>query len=144
MIKQPADFDTSWIGFALFFVLETYGHDIFETSWHFKEIVCQFSTSEGPIESQVVFQNLNGFKAGPYGLCCYLPRGWFVGQLRKARFIEASISTSRSDVKVKRCGMHIISEQNTALFAKNLTHTANEYLKLNFRSCQSCKQKVLG
>uniref|UniRef100_A0AAU7LJR0 MADS39 n=1 Tax=Hippophae rhamnoides TaxID=193516 RepID=A0AAU7LJR0_9ROSA len=130
LIRPPADFDDSWTGIALYVVVKIHEHDDhFDRSWELKETHFHFSTTENTI----AFQNLKSCSPGSYGLCTYVPRGWFAGQFKKATSLEASVSANRPDVEVVRCGIHIILEQDTSLFATDLSRTASEHLK-NFET----------
>ncbi|XP_040370751.1 uncharacterized protein LOC112188838 isoform X2 [Rosa chinensis] len=125
------------MGLALFVVFEILEGN-FNKIWELEEIICEFHTDVGP-ENSLVFQNFMDFKAGSNALCCYEPRGGqFSGMFVKPSSLRASISTKRQNLKVRGCGMRLISEEDAAEFVKSLANqTATQHLDSNFdRHCE--------
>lgn len=126
------------IGLVLFIVYEIQEDDNCDDTWESKETFCHLSTDNCDLESFIVFQDFKGLKVGSYEICCYKPWGHFFLQSSKAQHIKASISTNRLNMKVKRCGMQMIHEQDITKLSQILTQIFNEQMNLNF--CQHCEQ----
>lgn len=142
MFKPPAYSDNSWTGFATYIVYETHDHDQFVKSGKWEEITFNFYTDKG-LQHTIVVQNKKGSEVGQRGQFVIFPRKCFDGKLKEATFLDASVSTNRPDMVVKRCGIHIISKQDTAKFATDLIETAGEYLLKESKVCPNCYH-VLG
>ncbi|KAM5576648.1 hypothetical protein ABKV19_007478 [Rosa sericea] len=132
-----SDGNTACMGLALFVVFEIYEGN-FNKIWESDETICEFHTDVGP-ENSLVFQNFIGFTAGSYALCCYEPRGGqFSGMFDKPSLqLRASVSTKRPNLKVRGCGIHLISGEDTAELVKSLAKTATQHLDCSFdRHCE--------
>ncbi|KAI5333919.1 hypothetical protein L3X38_024051 [Prunus dulcis] len=104
-----------------------------------EETFFHINTSYGHLENRMVFQNFKNFMVGSHRVCCYEPARKFVGHLKRAsqRMLRASVSTNRPSSKVKGCGIHLISHQDAAQFAQNLSQTGSQHMDSNFS--QHCK-----
>ncbi|XP_062003645.1 uncharacterized protein LOC133721126 isoform X1 [Rosa rugosa] len=128
-----SDGNSACMGLALFVVFEILEGN-FNKIWELEETICEFHTDVGP-ENSLVFQNFIDFKAGSYALCCYEPRGGqFSGMFDKpSSRLRASVSMKRPNLKVRGCGIHLMSEEDTAEFVKSLANqTATQHLDSNF------------
>lgn len=143
MAVPLSDSNSSWIGFALFVVFEILEKEDFDSSWESEETICEFYTNFG-CENSLVFQNFPYFRTGTYGLCCYEPRVGKFGGLFDKLVLQATVSTKRPDLKVRGCGLHLISEHNAAEFVQSLINqTAIQHLDFNFdRHCEEILEKA--
>ncbi|KAK9924376.1 hypothetical protein M0R45_032746 [Rubus argutus] len=115
-LSDPEDGNSTWMGCVLFVVFEIRYNRNFDKSWELKDTSCHFHTHEGPLRNPLVFRNFRKFGIGTYVLCCYMPQRQFSGKLNKAsHLLRASVSTERSDLKVKGCGIQLISQQGAAM-----------------------------
>ncbi|XP_004289196.1 PREDICTED: protein SUPPRESSOR OF npr1-1, CONSTITUTIVE 1-like [Fragaria vesca subsp. vesca] len=134
-----SDVNSTWMGLALFIVFEILEQDIFNKSWEFEKTVCEFHTEVGH-DTSLVFQNFMDFTTGSYGLCCYEPRGGQFSRLfdKPSSWLRASVSTKRPNLKLRGCGIHLISEEDAAEFVQSLAYqTATQHLDFNFdRHCE--------
>ncbi|XP_024178294.1 uncharacterized protein LOC112184260 [Rosa chinensis] len=140
-----SDGNSTWMGLALFVVFDILEQDIFNKSWELEETVCDFHTDVGAVghDTSLVFQNFIDFRTGSYGLSCYEPRGGqFSGLFDKpSSRLRASVSTKRPNLKVRGCGIHLISEEYAAEFVKSIatqtTNSIESHLDSNFdRHCE--------
>ncbi|XP_062003591.1 uncharacterized protein LOC133721072 isoform X2 [Rosa rugosa] len=134
-----SDGNSACMGLALFVVFEILEKGNFNKIWEWEDTICEFLTDVGP-ENSLVFQKFIDFMAGSYALCCYEPRG---GQLsgifdKPSSRLRASVSTKRPNLKVRGCGIHLISEENAAEFVKSLANqTPTQHIDSNFdRHCK--------
>lgn len=131
LVKLPPDCE--WIGLALFVVFEIHKSENFDETRESEGALFDLYTNLGPLENPLFFQNLKGVVAdGSYGFCCYAPRGKFTGQINKADVLDVYVSVKREDVKVKRCGIHLIMKDDVVKFCQDLTLIANMHLDLKF------------
>ncbi|KAL6284117.1 hypothetical protein ACE6H2_015046 [Prunus campanulata] len=127
-LLDPED-SNSWMGVALFVFFE-----ILEKSSEMEETFCLFQALDGRLQNRRVLGNFENFIVGSHAVCCYEPARKFAGNLKKPSegVLRASVSTNRSSLKVKGCGIRLISHQDAAKFAHDLSHTANQHLNSNF------------
>lgn len=123
---SPEEKNSLWTGIVICFPFEIHNNHIIDESWESKTTYCQFRTDKCHKEIRTDFKDFIRFGEGSYGVCRYVPRKDFSGQLNEASHIRASISSERPDLKVKSCGMHLISELNVIEFAQSLTQTCFE------------------
>ncbi|XP_060671636.1 TMV resistance protein N isoform X2 [Ziziphus jujuba] len=129
-IQLPEEGGRAWTGFALFIVFLIQEHENYEEVWDLKETLCHFSTSEGCLQNPIVIDSFKNLKVGSYGLCVYVPKICFAERLNKESHIEASVSTSRPDVELKMCGLHVIFNHEVTMFTQDLVETSTEHLNL--------------
>ncbi|KAH7516757.1 hypothetical protein FEM48_Zijuj10G0168700 [Ziziphus jujuba var. spinosa] len=115
-----------WIGFALFVVVLIKKTETFDDGRY--DTFCHFYTDEGCLENPHKIESFSGFRIGSHGLCVYVSRTRFANQLDKASHIIASFSTSRPDVELQICGLHIIFHKDVPKFTQDLADTSSEYL----------------
>ncbi|VVA39008.1 PREDICTED: TMV resistance N [Prunus dulcis] len=133
--------DSIWMGVVLFVFFE-----ILEQSSEMEETFCHFHASDGRLQNRVVIGNFENFIVGSHAVCCYKPARKFAGNLKKANHgvLRASVSTNRPSLKVKGCGIRLISHQDAAKFAQDLSQTANQHLVSNFGShCKHMLDEVM-
>lgn len=106
-----------------------------------KNIVSHFCIDGCRILKPVFLESIKQMDDGPFVICCYVPREWFAGWFNMACYqIEASISTNRVDVELKKCGVHLISEQDGEKFSQKFAQTAYEHQDPDLNFERHCKQ----
>ncbi|PON51860.1 TIR-NBS-LRR-like protein [Parasponia andersonii] len=110
-VQLPLDLNSNskWIGLALcvvFVVQKQNSSDSKQNQFSF-----HFENGEGRLENVINLDIFVHENIDSYGLCYYVPREWFAGQLNKASRIEASVSTKSQELDVKMCGGHLIYDQ---------------------------------
>ncbi|KAG2696288.1 hypothetical protein I3760_07G052300 [Carya illinoinensis] len=95
--------------------LENSNPRIFKGSHHpdpqFVEFVYHFKTNEGPLKEPLVLRAPRDPSVGPFMFVVYVPAKWFLEQSNNLdgwSYIGASIKTSSSNVKVKKCGARLL------------------------------------
>ncbi|CAL2254889.1 unnamed protein product [Prunus armeniaca] len=107
---------------------------ILENSSEMEETFCHFHASDGRLLHRCVFGNYENFRVGSHAVCCYVPAFSLPRNLKKESKggLRASVSTNRPSLKVKGCGIRLISHQDAAKFAHDFSQTALQDVNPNF------------
>ncbi|PON91856.1 TIR-NBS-LRR-like protein [Trema orientale] len=110
-VQLPLDLNSNskWIGLALYVVFVVQKQNSSDSKQN--QFSFHFENGEGRLENIINLDIFVHENIDSYGLCYYVPREWFAGQLNKASRIEASVSTKSQELDVKMCGGHLIYDQ---------------------------------